>query len=81
MVDKVKSNEWSRYVPPDTSAKYLYDKHLPNGYTRNDYKEFGFTDFDIEFWGLDQPGAPDPPMAGWMIWDVIDGELDGEIDF
>ena len=31
--------------------------------------------------GMDQPGAPEPSMAGWVLWDALDGELDGEIDF
>ncbi len=57
------------------------EKRLPNGSTRKDYYNHGFTDFDIEYWGMDQPGAPDPSMAGWVIWDALDGELDGEIDF
>ena len=56
-------------------------ERLPNGYTRKEYHEYGFTDYDIEFWGLDQPGAPDPFSAGWVIADVFDGELDGDIDF
>ncbi len=57
------------------------DERLPNGYTRKDYYDHRFTDFDIESWGMDQPGAPGPSMAGWAIWDTLDGELDGEIDF
>ena len=57
------------------------DKRLPNGFMREDYYKYGFTDFDIEYWGLDQTGAPEPPMAGWVIWDMADGDLDGEIDF
>ena len=54
---------------------------FPNGYTREDYHRHGFTDFDIEYWGLDQPGAPEPTMAGWVIWDMADGDFDGEIEF
>ena len=57
------------------------EEQLPNGYTRKDYYDFGFTDFDIEYWGMDQPGAPEPFAAGWVVWDMLDGELDGEIDF
>ena len=57
------------------------NERLPNGYTRKDYFDHGFSDFDIEFWGMDQPGAPGPSMAGWVIWDALDGELDGEFDF
>ncbi len=57
------------------------EERLPNGYTRKDYHDYGFSDFDIEFLGMDQPGAPGPSMAGWVIWDALDGELDGEIDF
>jgi hypothetical protein len=51
------------------------------GFRQKDYYDYGFTDFDIKCWGLDQPGAPDPFSAGWVIWDALDGELDGEIDF
>ncbi len=57
------------------------EERLPNGYTRKDYYDYGFTDFDIEYWGMDQLSAPEPSMAGWVIWDALDGELDGEIDF
>ena len=57
------------------------DERLPNGHSREEYRDFGFTDHDIAFWGLDQPGAPDPFSAGWVIADMFDGELDGEIDF
>ena len=48
------------------------DELLPSGYTRRQYKEYGATDGDIEYWGLDQPGAPDPKVAGWIAWDVAD---------
>ena len=29
----------------------LFDKQMPNGYTRRDYQDFGFTDFEIEYQG------------------------------
>ena len=54
---------------------------LPNGYTRQDYYDAGFSKSDIEFWGLDKPGAPDPHVAGFEIMDMMDGDYDGEIDF
>jgi hypothetical protein len=57
------------------------DDRLPNGYTRKDYYEYGYSDFDIEFLGMDQPGAPAPFISGVVIWDLLDGELDGEFDF
>ena len=57
------------------------EERLPNGYSREDYYAYGFTDIEIELWGLDQIRAPDPFSAGWVIADMFDGELDGEIDF
>ena len=56
-------------------------EELPNGFTKQDYYDAGFTDRDIECWGLDQPGAPGPFMAGFMIGDMQDGSIDGDIDF
>lgn len=53
---------------------------LPNGYTRKEYNDMGYSDSDIEFWGLDQTGAPGPEAAGWVLTDLMDGDLDGEID-
>lgn len=54
---------------------------LPNGYRRKDYHHYGYSDSDIEFLGLDQPSAPDPFFSGWVVADLADGDLDGEIDF
>ena len=54
---------------------------LPNGYSRKDYYAKGFSDMDIEYRGLDQPGAPPPHVAGFEILDAMDGDYDGEIDF
>jgi hypothetical protein len=57
------------------------DKKLPNGFTRQDYYDYGYSDFDIEYWGLDQPSAPSPETSGLIIADMMDGDLDGDIDF
>jgi hypothetical protein len=38
-------------------------------------------DPDIELLGLDQPGAPDPFIAGMITLDILDEDMDGEIDF
>jgi len=57
------------------------DDILPNGHLLGEYYQKGFSDQDIEYWGLDQPGAPDPNVAGWEIMDAMDGDYDGEIDF
>jgi len=54
---------------------------LPNGYSRQDYYDYGYSDFDIEYWGLDQPGAPEPEVAGFVVADMMDGDFDGDIDF
>lgn len=40
---------------------------LPNGYTRQEYYQAGFLDFDIEYLGLDQPRAPGPLAAGEIL--------------
>ena len=53
---------------------------LPNGYNRKDYYSQGYSDFDIEFWGLDQSGAPSPEAAGWVLMDLMDGDLDEEVE-
>ena len=54
---------------------------LPNGRTRQEYYDTGFSEMDIEYWGLDQPGALDPYAAGFVIMDMLDGDWnsDGEI--
>ena len=54
---------------------------LPNGYKRGEYYEQGFSDFDIDFWHLDQLGAPSPQAAGWILTDLMNGDFGGEIDF
>lgn len=49
------------------------DELLPNGYTVADYERYGISRDEVEFWGLDQPGAPPPDTAGWVVWDMVDG--------
>ena len=72
---------------PPQSLNHDYGSHnplsetLPNGYRRDEYHSYGISDFEIEFWGLDQPGAPAPGISGWVIMDMLDGDLDGNIDF
>ena len=56
------------------------DEVLPNGWRRKDYYEYGLTDNDLEFWGLDLPGAPEPALSGIVIMDVADGDFNGSID-
>ena len=56
------------------------DEELPNGHTRGEYHERGFSDEAIDDFGLNQPGAPGPNVAGWEIADFMDGDYDGEID-
>ena len=53
---------------------------LPNGWRRKDYYEYGLTDNDLEFWGLDLPGAPEPALSGIVLMDMADGCFDGSID-
>ncbi|MHA1278604.1 MAG: hypothetical protein ACTSQ8_15530 [Candidatus Helarchaeota archaeon] len=49
---------------------------LPNGYSRQDYYAYGYSDFDIEYMGLDQPGAPSPQASGVVIADMLDGDIE-----
>ena len=51
------------------------DNLLPSGHRRGEYHRYGATDGDIEFWGLDQLGAPPPDVAGWVVMDLLD-EMD-----
>ena len=53
---------------------------LPNGWRRRDYHEYGLTDNDLECWGLDLPGAPEPALSGIVLMDMADGDFNGEID-
>ncbi|MEN6529567.1 MAG: hypothetical protein ABFC97_06905 [Anaerolineaceae bacterium] len=48
---------------------------FPNGYTRQDYLNKGFTDKDIVTWRLDQNAAPRPDIARKMILDSLDDYL------
>ena len=65
---------WSLTIPGEED-----DDMLPSGYRRSDYRLYGATDDDIDFWGLDHPGAPPPQAAGWAVWDALD-ELDADGD-
>ena len=49
---------------------------LPNGYTRRDYHAAGIPNSAVDLWGLDQPHAPDPFSAGFVIVDISDGKFD-----
>jgi hypothetical protein len=64
----------------EEDEEYDAEEILPNGYYRKDYYDVGFSDGDIECWGLDQPGAPNPDMAGFSISDMQDGSIDGNLD-
>ena len=57
------------------------DEVFPNKHTYQDYEKYGFTEADMDFWGLDQPGAPEPKTAGWIVMDAMDGKIDGHIDW
>lgn len=56
-------------------------EEFPNGYTRQDYLDAGWSEFEIELWGLNQCSAPDPDSAGFVIPDMLDGDLDGDFDY
>jgi hypothetical protein len=60
LLDKISSTRMSSRTPPNRFIQYPSDEFSLNGYKRNNYKIYGLTDFDIEYCGLDQPGAPEP---------------------
>ena len=68
------ARSYTSYTPYDP------DEILPNGYRRSDYYAYGWSDMEIECWGLDTPAAPDPWVAGFVVWDMLDGDIDGEFD-
>ena len=72
---------FSRKKASEKSQKKSPSDKLPNGYTRQDYLDVGWSETDIELWGLDQPSAPDPHSAGFVIPDMLDGDLDGDFDY
>lgn len=65
-----------RHDPRDPSNQFLHgdegDDLLASGYSRSEYRSYGITDEDIEFWGLDQPGAPPPDAVWWAVMDLLD---------
>ena len=71
-----------KYSITNNMDSYGYDPNevLPNGWRRKDYYDYGLTDLDIECWGMDLPGAPEPAISGFVIMDMADGDFDGEID-
>ena len=69
-----------RQRPYTIYTAYDPDETLPNGYQRSDYYAYGWSDTEIECWGLDTPAAPDPWAAGFVVWDMLDGEIDAEFD-
>jgi len=40
---------------------------FPNGYSRQDYHNYGADDTAIDYFGLDQPSAPEPGVAGFVL--------------
>ena len=76
-----RNDEYSRKYTKHIQSHLQHKNTLPNGYKRQDYYNQGYTDTDIEYWGLDQPGAPEPEVAGFVIADMMDGDFDGDIDF
>ena len=40
---------------------------FPNGYSRQDYHNWGANDSAIDYFGLDQPSAPEPGIAGVVL--------------
>lgn len=56
----------------DPKEENRAEEILPNGFSRGEYYKQGYSDFDIEVWGLDQLSAPSSEAAGWMLMDLMD---------
>ncbi len=69
---------WKKKMSWNQNNPDANNEPLPSGHTRREYYDAGFSEMDIEYWGLDQPGAPDPLAAGFLIMDVLDGDFDGD---
>ena len=69
----------SSMFTPKAGGRASSSDLLPSGHSRSEYHRYGAADGDIEFWGLDQPGAPPPEAAGWVIGDMMD-EMDADGD-
>jgi hypothetical protein len=69
----------SSMFTPKSRGRASSSDLLPSGHSRSEYHRCGATDDDIEIWGLDQPGAPPPEAAGWVIGGMID-EMDADGD-
>jgi len=76
-----KKRYYSHHSSYNPQSNNQSQKLLPNGYTKQEYYKYGYSDFDIEYWGLDQPSAPSPETSGFIIADMMDGDFDGDIDF
>ena len=81
VIEKIQGAKGHRGRSSNTYTHSQGSTRLPKGYSRQDYYQYGYTDADIECWGLDQPGAPSPAASGFAIADMMDGDLDGDIDF
>ena len=53
-------------------------KVFPNGYSRQDYHDYGMNDDAIDYMGMDQPGAPAPGIAGVVMGDMFNRHAGGK---
>jgi len=58
------------YYPQPTNQN-AKNEIFPNGYSRQDYYDYGADDTAIDYFGLDQPGAPEPGIAGIVLMDFF----------
>lgn len=57
---------------PDLLHPSNDDDLLPNDHHRSEYHDYGVTNYSIEFWGLDRPGAPPPEAVGQAMVELLD---------
>jgi hypothetical protein len=60
----------SSYPIPRPPRKDIF----PNGYSRQDYHNWGANDSAIDYFGLDQPSAPEPGIAGIVLMKFFKGK-------
>lgn len=66
---------------PPTQPYSVPHELLDSGYSREDYYAMGFSDDEIEGFGLDQPGAPPPEIAPFAIDDLMRRDDPWDDDF
>ena len=67
--------------PLDLATSTKRSASWGGGHSRRDYRRAGFSDEDISIFGLDQPGAPPPDIAPYVVDDLMRRDDPWDADF